>query len=148
MTPDVNVLLAASRSDHPHHKTAYTWIDEAVSACAAGASLKLMPMVAASFLRLVTNPRILIRPTPMAAAMEFLDALLAAPGVEMPALGAEWPMLRQLCMEKKLAANDVPDAWLAAAVLHFGEHLVTFDGDFRKLLRRQHLTVLVPGVPR
>lgn len=54
-------------------------------------------------------------------------------------------MLRQLCMDKKLAANDVPDAWLAAAVIQFGEHLVTFDADFRKLLRRTQLTVLAPA---
>lgn len=145
MTPDVNVLLAASRSDHPHHAIAYASLEEALAACADGASLKLMPMVAASFLRLATNPRIFLHPTPMEAAMGFLDALLAMPGADMPVLGAEWPMLRQLCMEKKLAANDVPDAWLAAAVIHFGEHLVTFDTDFRKLLRRQHLTVLEPA---
>ena len=108
-------------------------------------SLKLMPMVAASFLRLATHPRIFVHPTPMEDAMGFLDALLAVPGAEMPALGAEWPMLRQLCIEKKPAANDVPDAWLAAAVIQLGEHLVTFDADFRKLLRRTQLTVLAPG---
>jgi uncharacterized protein len=29
MTPDVNVLVAASRSDHPHHGPALTWLDAA-----------------------------------------------------------------------------------------------------------------------
>ena len=99
-------------------------------------------MVVASFLRLVTNSKIFNRPTPVEEAVKFLDALVAVPGVEMPALGAEWPMLRQLCIEKNLTANDVPDAWLAAAVMRLGEHLVTFDADFRKLLRRTQLTVL------
>lgn len=145
MTPDVNLLLAASRSDHPHHKIAFACLDEAMAACAKGGSLKVMPMVAASFLRLATHPRIFVHPTPMEDAMGFLDALLAVPGAEMPLLGAEWPMLRQLCMDKKLAANDVPDAWLAAAVIQLGEHLVTFDADFRKLLRRTQLTVLAPA---
>jgi uncharacterized protein len=144
MTPDVNVLIAASRSDHPHHKTAYACLNEAVVACADGVSLKLMPMVVASFLRLVTNSRIFVQPTPVEDAVGFLDALLSVPGVEMPSLGAEWPMLRQLCIEKKLAANDLPDAWLAAAVLQFGEHLVTFDTDFKKLLSRTQVTVLIP----
>jgi len=145
MTPDVNVLIAASRSDHPHHKTAYTWLDKAVAACAQGASLRLMPMVVASFLRLVTNAKIFVHPTPVENAVEFLDALLAAPGVEMPALGAEWPIMRQLCVEKKLTANDIPDAWPAVAVIQLGEHLVTFDADFKKLLRRSQVTVLVSG---
>lgn len=145
MTPDVNVLIAASRSDHPHHKIAYAWLDKAVAACAEGASLRLMPMVVASFLRLVTNAKIFVHPTPIKDAVEFLDAFLAAPGVEMPTLGAEWPIMRQLCVEKKLTANTIPDAWLAAAVIQLGEHLVTFDADFKKLLRRTQVTVLVPG---
>ena len=102
-------------------------------------------MVVASFLRLVTNAKIFVHPTPVENAVEFLDALLAAPGVEMPALGAEWPIMRQLCVEKKLTANDIPDAWPAVAVIQLGEHLVTFDADFKKLLRRSQVTVLVSG---
>ena len=145
MTPDVNVLIAASRSDHPHHKAAYTCMEKAIAACAEGSSVKLMPMVVASFLRLVTNSKIFVRPTPVEVAVGFLDALLTVPGVEMPPLGTEWPMLRQLCIEKTLAANDIPDAWLAAAVIQLGEHLVTFDTDFKKLLRRAQVTVLLPG---
>ncbi len=145
MTPDVNILIAASRSDHPHHKAAYACLEEAIAACADGASVKLMPMVVASFLRLVTNSKIFVRPTPLEDAIGFMDALLAVPGVEMPPLGTEWPMLRQLCIEKKLAANDIPDAWLAAAVIQLSEHLVTFDTDFKKLLRRTQVTVLSPG---
>jgi hypothetical protein len=144
MTPDVNVLIAASRSDHPHHKTAYTCLDEAIAACSHGASLKLMPMVVAGFLRLVTSSRIFVHPTPVEEAMGFLDALFAVPGIEMPSLGAEWPILRQLCVERKLTANAIPDAWLAAAVIQLGEHLVTFDADFKKLLRRAQVTVLIP----
>jgi toxin-antitoxin system PIN domain toxin len=142
MTPDVNVLIAASRTDHPHHKTAYACLDEAIAACADGASIKLMPMVVASFLRLVTNSKVFVHPTPVEDAMGFVDALLTAPGVEMPFLGAEWPMFRELCIEKRLTANDIPDAWLAAAVIQLGEHLVTFDADFKKLLRRTQVTLL------
>ena len=144
MTPDVNVLIAASRSDHPHHKTAYACLNDAIAACAEGASVSLMPMVVASYLRLVTNPKIFVVPTPVEDAVEFLDTLFAVPGIELPHLGAEWPMLRQLCVEKNLAANDIPDAWLAAAVIQFGEHLVTFDAGFKKLLRRTQVTVLIP----
>ena len=99
-------------------------------------------MVVASFLRLVTNSRIFVCPTPVEDALEFLDALIAVPGVEIPHLGAEWPVLRQLCLERKLTANDIPDAWLAATVIQLAEHLVTFDTDFKKLLRRPQVTVL------
>ncbi|MHB8252739.1 MAG: TA system VapC family ribonuclease toxin [Acidiferrobacter sp.] len=143
MTPDVNVLIAASRSDHPHHITAYAWLDKAIAACADGASLRLMPMVVASFLRLVTNVKVFVHPTPVEDAVEFLDAIFSVPGVEMPYLGTEWPIMRQLCIEKNLTANDIPDAWLAAAVIQLGEHLATFDADFKRLLKRTQVTVLV-----
>jgi len=101
-------------------------------------------MVIASFLRLVTNPKIFLNPTPMPEALRFVDALWAAPGVERPALDAEWPAFRKLCADNALAANDIPDAWLAAAVIHQGDHLVSFDGDFRRLLSRAQFTRLSP----
>jgi toxin-antitoxin system PIN domain toxin len=142
MTPDVNVLVAASRADHPHHAVARAWLEEAVNASGAGAAFTLMPMVLTSFLRLVTSPRIFQMATPIEAAVAFVDALLASPGVRLAPLGPEWSKLRQLCLDKQLGGNDVPDAWLSAAVTHLGEHLVSFDRDFRKLLSRSQFTLL------
>ena len=142
MTPDVNVLVAASRSDHVHHRAAYDWLQGALQACATGSTLKLLPMVVASYLRLVTNAKVFHNATPPQVAVAFIDALLATPGVAMPSVGDEWPLLRELCVDKRLAANSIPGAWLAAAVMQLDEHLATFDADFRKLLRRERLTVL------
>ncbi|WP_076997127.1 TA system VapC family ribonuclease toxin [Variovorax sp. KK3] len=142
MTPDVNILVAASRSDHPHHKAANEWLEQALGDANRGTRLKLQPMVLASFLRLVTNPKIFLNPTPTANALRFIEAILAAPGVEVPSLGPEWPHLRQLCADMKLAGNDLPDAWLAAAAIHQGEHVVSFDSDFRRLLPRTQFTRL------
>ena len=147
MTPDVNVLVAASRTDHPHHAVARGWLEAAVGGADEGAAFTLMPMVLASFLRLVTSPKIFQRPTPIAEAVEFVDALLASPGVRLATLGPEWSTLRQLCLDGQLGGNDLPDAWLAAAVVHLGEHLVTFDRDFRKLLARGRFTLLGPARP-
>jgi uncharacterized protein len=142
VTPDVNVLVAASRSDHPHHATGRAWLEQALVNASQGAPLALQPMVIASFLRLVTHPRIFVQPTPISEAVRFVDALLSAPGVEQPSLAAEWPKFRKLCADKALAANDVPDAWLAAAVIHQGENLVSFDADFKRLLSRNQFTRL------
>ena len=142
MTPDVNALVAAFRSDHPHHVAARSWLEGALDAAAGGAAFSAMPMVVASFLRLVTSPRIFVQPTPGADAVRFVDALLAMPGVQLAPLGPEWPKLRQLCLDRQLAGNQLPDAWLAAAVEHLGEHLVSFDRDFRRLLPRSRFTLL------
>jgi toxin-antitoxin system PIN domain toxin len=145
MAPDLNVLLAASRSDHPHHKPAVAWLNQAIARCDTGGSIELLPMVAVGFLRLATNAKIFVAPMPIAAAVEFIDSLLAIPGVDMPELGREWPALRHLSCNLGLAANDVSDAWIAAAVRTIGAHLVTFDKGFTRLLGRTELTVLKPG---
>ena len=145
MTPDVNVLVAASRTDHPHHAVAHDWLEKAVSTSGTGATLTLLPMVLASFLRLVTSRKIFQLATPIEDAVAFVDALLASPGVQLAPLGPEWSKLRQLCLDKQLGGNDVPDAWLSAAVAHMGEHLVSFDRDFRKLLPRSQFTMLTPA---
>lgn len=142
MIPDVNVLVAASRIDHPQHRIAAAWLESALDECSTGASFRLLPMVIASHLRLVTNPRIFASATPIAKAIDFIDSLLAVPEVDIPELGNEWPLLRQWCLDKNLQANILPDAWLAAAVVQLGDHLVTFDHDFKKLLRREQFTLL------
>lgn len=145
MTPDVNVLLAASRTDHPHHGVTRDWLEQALGTSSEGAVFTLMPMVLASFLRLVTSPKIFQNTTPIEDAIAFVDALVASPGVHLATLGPEWAKLRQQCLDKGLGGNDVPDAWLAAAAVHLGEHLVTFDRDFRRLLARNQLTLLAPS---
>jgi uncharacterized protein len=142
MTPDVNVLVAAFRGDHPHHAAAIEWLRAALSSASAGVTLTLMPMVLASFLRLVTNPRVFLPPAPIDQALVFVDVLLDAPGVQLAKLGPEWPQLRQLCKDKQLSGNALPDAWLAAAAMHLGQQLVSFDKDFRKLLGRSQFILL------
>jgi predicted nucleic acid-binding protein len=117
-------------------------LEDALADANQGASFCLQPMVIASFLRLVTHRRIFVQPTPMPEAVRFIEALLEASGVEPAILGGEWPLLRQLCLDKGLSDNDVPDAWFAAAAIHQGEHVVSFDADLRRLLPRGQFTRL------
>lgn len=145
MTPDVNVLLAAARSDHIHHVIALAWLEQAIADAGAGAPLRLQPMVIAGFLRLATHPKVFVQPMPVNAALRFLDALIDAPGVEVGTLGGEWLSLRALCENGQLAGNAIPDAWLAAAVIRQGEHLASFDSDFKRLLSRSQFTHLRPA---
>lgn len=144
MTPDVNLLVAASRADHPHHRVALDWIEARGEHAAGGASWVLLPMVVAGFLRLVTHPKVFPVPTPPATAADFITALIER-GWRPARIGDEVPHLVQLCAKDELSGNAVPDAWIAAAVIAGREHLVTFDRDFRKLLPRNRLTVLKPA---
>ncbi len=142
MTPDVNVLVAASRQDHPHHTIAHAWLVSAVSAARARTNLGLLPTVVASFLRLVTHSKIFVVPTPIGQAIAFVDALLASPGVALLGAHDEWSQLRTLCLEGSLSGNDLPDAWIAACVLQQKEVLATFDRDFVRLLPPKRLQLL------
>lgn len=83
-----------------------------------------------------------MQPTPMKEALRFIDALRGSSGVVQPELGPEWDEFRTLCARKNLIANEIPDAWLAAAVIYQGEHLVSFDRDFQRLLPRGRFTQL------
>jgi uncharacterized protein len=87
-------------------------------------------------------PEDLARPTTADAAIAFIQAVLSAPGVDMPELASEWAVLCQLCRAGRLSGNRIPDAWIAAAVIATGDHLVTFDKGFRSLLPRRALTLL------
>ena len=142
MTPDVNVLIAASRRDHAHHAPALEWLEGALDASAGGQPLAILPMVASGFLRLATHPRVFVEPTPLKAAQVFLHAVLDSPGVSMPALGEEWPLFEKLCAQHKLRGNAIPDAWIAAAAQSHHLQLVTFDKDFRRLMKPGTVTVL------
>lgn len=87
MTPDVNVLVAASRADHPHHATARDWLE---SVLADRGRLTLLPTVTASFLRLVTHPKVFVEPTPLDAALDFIEVVRQAAAVA-GRTPDEWP---------------------------------------------------------
>lgn len=142
MTPDVNVLVAASREDHPHHPVTLAWLERAIAESDTTSPLAILPMVASGFLRLATHPRVFVEPTPLADAQAFLDAILTAPNVIMPLLGEEWSRMSTLCADRQLTGNAIPDAWIAAAAQHHNLHLVTLDKGFRKLLKASRVTVL------
>jgi hypothetical protein len=141
VTPDVNVLIAAFRADHPHHAIAAGWLKARLE---EDAPLTLVPMIAAAFLRLATNRRVFPNPAPTALAVKFLDVLLAHPATRWTAAREEWNTLKDLCLQHRLSGNAVPDAWLAATVIGLGERLATFDAGFRRLLPRRSLLVLAP----
>jgi toxin-antitoxin system PIN domain toxin len=144
VTPDVNVLVAASRADHPHHAAAHAWLLSALEDARSGVPLGLLGTVVASYLRLVTHRKVFAEPTPMASAIAYIDALLQRPGVAALPVQDEWPVLKKLCLELNLSDNQVPDAWIAASVLQRQETLATFDREFARLLPARQLVLLKP----
>jgi len=144
MTPDVNVLVAAFRPEHSHHRAARDWLTAALEDCAIGGTLEILPMVAAGFVRVVTNKKGFPVPDPVVDALAFIRKILAVPGAAMPRLGSEWGAFEKLCVDRELWGNDVADAWIAAAVRTHGLRLVTFDMDFADLLDPSECLLLQP----
>lgn len=134
MTPDVNVLVAAYRTEHPHHAVAHAWLKASLEDCGAGGSIELLPMIAAGFVRLVTHRKVFPASNSAGQAHAFIRALLAVPGVSMLPLGPEWRAFDKLCVDRDLAGGDVTDGWIAAAVKVNGLRLVTLDRGFARLL--------------
>lgn len=144
MTPDVNLLVAVDRGEHPHHEVASAWADAALTRATRAEPYTLLPMVVVGYVRVVTSPRFPAGPTPLARALGNMTRLLRLPHVRLAALGTEWADFAEVCARHGLAGPIISDAWIAASVLDLNEHLVTFDRGFRRLLPPRHLTVLRP----
>lgn len=142
MIPDVNLVVAAARPDHAHHALAKSWWLEAIAAATDERPIYLLPVVVSGFLRVVTHPKVFSVPSSIAEAAAHIDALLNLPHVTVLNAQPRWSDVRQLCVEKSLTGNAIPDAWIAATVTAANGHLVTFDRDFRKLLRRSQVTIV------
>ncbi|MDR1798271.1 MAG: type II toxin-antitoxin system VapC family toxin [Bifidobacteriaceae bacterium] len=128
--PDVNVLVAVSRADHPQHEKLSAWLTGLVD---AGVGLGLTPAVAAGCVRVSTNPRIYQEPTPLEAALRVIDDLLAADGVGWVFPGPDhWTIFRRLCHQANATGNLSHDAHHAAVAIEHGARWATLNRDFAR----------------
>ena len=141
-TADVNVLVAASRSDHPNHEVAAQWLGSVFDSEESSEQLVLLSTVVTGFLRIVTHPRVFVEPTPVVHAWKFLDALLSRQSVQVLETVTSWDLFREITVDRDLAGNAIPDAWIASQVRHQHLRLATFDRGFKKLLRPSMLRLL------
>lgn len=134
---DVNVVLAAHRADHPAHVRVRQWFDDLLSRDEPFA----MPQVVwASFLRVATNRRIFVEPTPLDDALAFIDAVLAQPHHLIIGPGPRHlPLVRRLCEEADAAGDLVPDAIIAALAAEHSATVATMDRDFARFPSVSHV---------
>lgn len=126
---DANLLVYAHREDSPWHDAAYARIVE----LAEGRAPWAIPWPCLhEFLAIVTHPRIYAPPTPVAAAVEQVEAWLEAPSLVVLAEGdGYWPVLRSAVETGRVVGPQVHDARVAALCrLHGVRELWTADRDF------------------
>lgn len=130
---DVNVLVYAHRADLPeHHQYAPLLAEWANGTEPVG----LPGVVLSGFLRLITNRRVFVEPTPIAEAWDFVDRLVAARStVQLPTGPQHWMHVRALAHDIDARGGDVADAYLAAYALENNATLISADRGFARFSR-------------
>lgn len=126
---DTNILVYAHRADSPFHEAAL----ERIVSLAEGAVLWAIPWPCLhEFLAIVTHPRIYAPPTPLARALEQIDAWVESPILRLLAeTETHWPKLRALLAQARIAGPQVHDARIVALCRQHGvRELWSADRDF------------------
>ena len=137
---DTNILVYAHREDSEWHAAALA----KVSALAEGrASWAIAWPCLHEFLAIVTHPRIYSPPTPIARAVDQVEAWLESPSlVVLSESEAHWGALREALVGGKIAGPRVHDARVAALCVQHGvRQLWSADRDFGRFPK---LTVVNP----
>ena len=141
---DTNLLVYAHREESPWHEAAA----ELMVKLAEGPAPWALPWPCVhEFLAITTHPRIFAPPTPLALALEQVDAWLESPSLVLLAEAGEyWGQLRRTLASGRIAGPQVHDARIAALCQHHGvSELWSADRDFGRF---PGLTVRNPLVRR
>jgi toxin-antitoxin system PIN domain toxin len=128
---DTNILVYAHREDSPFHEAAV----QRVAELAEGPATWAIPWPCLhEFLAIVTHPRIYAPPTPLARALDQVDAWLESPTLALLAESTEhWMTLRALLVGGRVAGAQVHDARVAALCRQHGVRaLWSADRDFSR----------------
>lgn len=127
---DVNVFIYAHRPESPRSAETGEWLTGVLD---GDEPFGVSELVLSSFLRIVTNHRVYREPTPPALALEFCDAVLAAPAAIPVRAGARhWSIFSALCRQVGARGNVVPDAFHAALAIENGATWITTDRGFAR----------------
>lgn len=135
---DVNVLIYAHRGELPDHNAIRAWLD---TARRGSEPLGLPSVVESGFLRLITHPRVFREPSTLDQAIEFVDALWAAPATtRVEPEGRHRELFLELCRGTAARGNRIPDAYLAAIAIEHDATWVSCDRGFSRFagLRWRH----------
>ena len=126
---DTNILVYAHREDSEWHEAASTRVAELAEG--RGAWAIPWPCIH-EFLAIASHPKIFTPPTPLAAAIDQVEAWLESPTLHVLAESQlHWPQLRALLQSGKVAGARVHDARIAALCLQHGvKELWSADRDF------------------
>ncbi|HLG73464.1 MAG TPA: TA system VapC family ribonuclease toxin [Chloroflexota bacterium] len=127
---DANVLLYAVNESAPNHRRAKRWLEAALNGTEP---VGFAWLVLLAFTRLSTLRSLFPTPLETTAALDLVDAWLAAPAaVTIEPTSRHATLLRKLLAQIGTAGNLVNDAHLAALAAEHKAAICTFDADFSR----------------
>jgi toxin-antitoxin system PIN domain toxin len=125
---DANLLIYAFRRDLLQHVKAKRWLEAKLS---EDEPLGVHSFSELAFLRITTNPRAFAHPSSLEEGLRFLDKLRSSAIVSELHSGSEQRRIFvRLAREHRLVANDLSDAFIAAAAIEAGAVLASTDYGF------------------
>jgi toxin-antitoxin system PIN domain toxin len=127
---DANILIYAHIKTTSRHEVARTWLDARLNG-SARVGLPWESLLA--FLRVVTNPRVYPRPTPVSDAVGQMTAWLGCETAWIPQpTERHADVLVRLLSLPGIRGKLIPDAHLAALAIEHGLTLCSADVDFAR----------------
>jgi uncharacterized protein len=126
---DTNILVYAHREDSPWHEKALARVTDLAH---SGTPWAIAWSSVHEFLAIVTHPKIYDPPTPLAIALEALEAWQDSPGLRLLGEGPGYfETLSKQATAGKIKGSKIHDARIASICLHHGvKKLWTADRDF------------------
>jgi len=122
--PDVNLIVASVRPDHPHHSEARAFVEAARD---QGRPCAVPVEVLAAALRILTLP-VWEQPETSESAGALLTACVEAAGAEVVGHPpTSWLVLAEFARTLDISPRAVPDALIAASAIAQRVAVVTFD---------------------
>ena len=128
IVPDLNLLLYAYDREAPHHDSARRWWEALVN----GSERVGVPwVVSTGFVRLLTHPRVLLRPTTPERAIDYVREWFRFPHVTPINPGPDHLVhLRSNLSAAAVGADLVTDAHIAALAMEYQAEVHSNDTDF------------------
>lgn len=127
---DVNILVYAHREDLPQHSKIKSWLEENIM---ESNLFGLSDLVSSGFIRIVTNPKVFKKPTPIQKAFQFIQTLKNLDHCLMIEPGKKhWEIFSKLCQETKAKGNLITDAYFAALAIESNCDWISTDTDYQK----------------
>ncbi|MBA7706257.1 Ribonuclease VapC43 [subsurface metagenome] len=128
--PDVNVFVYAFRKDLDRHTQYKKWLENAL---AHEPTFGFSEIVLSSFIRIVTHPKIFVKPSSLEEAFGFIDFIRSRRNSVAVTSGTRhWSIFSELCKKVDAKGNLITDAYLAAIAIENGCEWITTDRDFAR----------------